>query len=55
MSKLLVKKQIKKDGTNQMQENPNHLSDYKAWNEVLAKRFAMMYKNYRKFSIKYLG
>ena len=38
-----------------MQENPSHLSDYKAWNEVLAKRFALMYKNYRKFSIRYLG
>ena len=55
MSKLLVKKQIKKDGTIIMQENLNQLSDYKSWNEVLAKKFALMYKNYRKFCIKHLG
>ena len=55
MSKLLVKKQVKKDGTIIMQENPSHLSEYKSWNEALAKKFALMFKNYRKFSIRYLG
>lgn len=38
-----------------MSENPSQLNDYKAWNEVLAKKFAVMYKNYRKFCVKYLG
>ena len=55
MSKLLVKKQIKKDGTIIQHDISSQLSDYKAWNEVLAKRFALMFKNYRKFCIKYLG
>ena len=55
MSKLLVKKQQKKEGSNFMAPNDSQLSDYKAWNEVLAKKFAVMYKNYRKFSLKHFG
>lgn len=29
--------------------------DYNQWNIVLAKRFAVMHKNYRKFSLKFMG
>jgi hypothetical protein len=29
--------------------------DYDTWNMILAKRFSMMYKNYRKFSMRALG
>jgi hypothetical protein len=27
---------------------------YEQWNETLAKKFAAMYKNYKKFQLKYL-
>lgn len=29
--------------------------EYEAWNNLLAKRFQVMHKNYRKFSQKFLG
>lgn len=69
MSKLLVKRQQKKEGglinqSGSAIETRNtidnaitqySLLDYDQWNNVLAKRFAMMHKNFRKFSIKFLG
>jgi hypothetical protein len=53
MSRLLQKRQLKKDG---ILEFPTYQTlHYDSWNSLLAKRFAGMFKNYRKFSIRYLG
>ena len=29
--------------------------EYNTWNEILAKKFAIMFKNFRKFSMKFLN
>ena len=35
--------------------DPNFTLDYETWNELLAKKFNGMYKNYRKFSVRFLN
>lgn len=58
MSRLLHKKNIKKgpDGNIISTTSDNcQTLDYDTWNMMLAKRFSMWFKNYRKFSMKYLG
>ncbi len=58
MSRLLHKRALKKgpDG-NMIPNNSDNFQtlDYDTWNMMLAKKFSMLFKNYRKFSIKYLG
>lgn len=55
MIKLMSKRQLKKDGNAPVSDSTQQNLEYNVWNEMLAKRFAMMYKNYRKLSIKFLG
>ena len=59
----LINKKYLKSGANQGSSNLSYLGvsdgqnalEYEEWNISLAKRFNSMFKNYRKFSIKYFG
>eukprot|EP00347_Sterkiella_histriomuscorum_P006888 403351054 len=58
MSRLLQKRVVRKDpnGNEIQPKNDNfQVLDYDSWNMMLAKKFSSMHKNYRKFSIRYLG
>ena len=35
--------------------DPNFTQEYDTWNVLLAKKFNGMYKNYRKFSVRFLN